>query len=115
MVFVAKRVAVIGAGVSGLTSARHLKAAGLEVVVYERSSVSGGVWYVQLSSPSPAQSLTALRTYIERKPLEPKYPSLNPSEADFVANTNGNASAAEVGAPDRLNMEDIDLSHGPPG
>lgn len=44
MVFVAKKVAVIGAGVSGLTSARHLKAAGLDVVVFERSSVSGGVW-----------------------------------------------------------------------
>jgi cation diffusion facilitator CzcD-associated flavoprotein CzcO len=48
MVFVANRVAVIGAGVSGLTSAKHLRAAGLEVVVYERSSVSGGVWCVQV-------------------------------------------------------------------
>jgi cation diffusion facilitator CzcD-associated flavoprotein CzcO len=50
MVFKAKRVAVIGAGVSGLASARHLKAAGLEVVVYERSSVSGGVWFVQVTT-----------------------------------------------------------------
>jgi cation diffusion facilitator CzcD-associated flavoprotein CzcO len=50
MVFKAKRVAVIGAGVSGLASARHLKAAGLEVVVYERSSVSGGVWFVKLTT-----------------------------------------------------------------
>jgi cation diffusion facilitator CzcD-associated flavoprotein CzcO len=45
MAFPAKRVAVIGAGVSGLTSARHLKAAGLDVVVYERSSASGGIWF----------------------------------------------------------------------
>jgi phytoene dehydrogenase-like protein len=45
MVYSAKRVAVIGAGVSGLTSARHLKAAGLDVVVYERSCVSGGIWF----------------------------------------------------------------------
>lgn len=50
MVFAAKRVAVIGAGVSGLASARHLKAVGLEVVIYERSSVSGGVWYVKLTA-----------------------------------------------------------------
>lgn len=48
MVFAAKRVAVIGAGVSGLTSARHLKSTGLEVVIYERSSVSGGIWCREL-------------------------------------------------------------------
>lgn len=52
MVFKAKKVAVIGAGVSGLASAKHLKAAGLEVVIYERSSVSGGVWCVNLSQSS---------------------------------------------------------------
>lgn len=39
-----KRVAVIGAGVSGLTAARHLLAAGVEVILYERSSTVGGVW-----------------------------------------------------------------------
>lgn len=39
-------VAVIGAGVSGLSSALHLGVAGLEVTVYERSSAPGGVWYV---------------------------------------------------------------------
>ena len=42
----APRVAVIGAGVSGVVSARHLRAAGLETTVYERSSAAGGVWYV---------------------------------------------------------------------
>jgi cation diffusion facilitator CzcD-associated flavoprotein CzcO len=40
----AKKVAVIGAGVSGLTTAKHLKASGLDVVVYERSATLGGVW-----------------------------------------------------------------------
>lgn len=39
-------VAVIGAGVSGVSSALHLGAAGLEVTVYEQSSSPGGVWYV---------------------------------------------------------------------
>jgi ribulose 1,5-bisphosphate synthetase/thiazole synthase len=52
MVFKAKKVAVIGAGVSGLASAKHLKAAGLEIVIYERSSVSGGVWCVNSPLPS---------------------------------------------------------------
>jgi cation diffusion facilitator CzcD-associated flavoprotein CzcO len=50
MTYTAKRVAVIGAGVSGVTSAKYLKAAGVEVVVYERSSKSGGNWFVQVSS-----------------------------------------------------------------
>jgi cation diffusion facilitator CzcD-associated flavoprotein CzcO len=39
-----KRVAVIGAGVSGLSAARHLKSSGIETVVFERSSTVGGLW-----------------------------------------------------------------------
>lgn len=41
----AKRVAVIGAGISGVVSAGHLLAAGLDVTVFERSHAAGGVWY----------------------------------------------------------------------
>jgi MFS transporter, ACS family, pantothenate transporter len=41
-----RRVAVIGAGISGVTSAAHLVAAGLEVTVFERNHAAGGVWYV---------------------------------------------------------------------
>jgi flavin-dependent dehydrogenase len=54
MVYSAKRVAVIGAGVSGLTSARHLKATGLDVVVYERSCVSGGIWFEEPATTPPS-------------------------------------------------------------
>lgn len=39
-----ERVAVIGAGVSGLAAARHLIDCGLDVTVFERSSKAGGVW-----------------------------------------------------------------------
>ena len=39
-----QNIAVIGAGISGVLSAWHLKAAGLGVTVYERSSQAGGVW-----------------------------------------------------------------------
>lgn len=39
-----ERVAVIGAGVSGLAAARHLIDYGLDVTIYERSSRPGGVW-----------------------------------------------------------------------
>ena len=39
-----QRVAVIGAGVSGVAGAIHLKRAGLEVKVYERTARAGGIW-----------------------------------------------------------------------
>lgn len=42
-------VAVIGAGVSGITSAAHLISEGLQVTVFERASVPGGVWWVLIS------------------------------------------------------------------
>jgi cation diffusion facilitator CzcD-associated flavoprotein CzcO len=40
-----KRVAVIGAGISGVATAAHLKNAGIEVTVFERNRASGGSWY----------------------------------------------------------------------
>lgn len=41
-----KRVAVIGAGISGVVAAAHLKRENINVTVYERSSAAGGVWCV---------------------------------------------------------------------
>lgn len=41
-----RRVAVIGAGISGVVTAAHLLSAGLEVTVFERNQAAGGVWYV---------------------------------------------------------------------
>ncbi|WP_416985993.1 FAD-dependent oxidoreductase [Streptomyces sp. T028] len=38
------RVAVVGAGPSGLIMARQLKHRGVDVVVYERHSDVGGIW-----------------------------------------------------------------------
>jgi hypothetical protein len=60
-----KRVAVIGAGVSGITTAKHLKDVGINAVVFERSSRIGGNWL-----------------YDARRPVEPSYPSLRASLAD---------------------------------
>lgn len=40
-----KSAAVIGSGISGVTSAAHLLRHGIEVVVFERSNVAGGVWH----------------------------------------------------------------------
>lgn len=58
--------------------------------------------------------LTCPRTYIERKPREPEFPSLKPSVADFVIDSKDDASIGD-GSPDKLDMEGIDLDHGPPG
>lgn len=38
------RVAVIGAGISGVVSAAHLLTAGLQVTAFERNEKSGGIW-----------------------------------------------------------------------
>jgi dimethylaniline monooxygenase (N-oxide forming) len=45
------RVAIIGAGVSGLATARALRALGFEVVVFERAPDLGGVWSRTRSYP----------------------------------------------------------------
>ncbi|AEO69637.1 829d953b-9e50-4492-af4d-b362c8612e41 [Thermothielavioides terrestris] len=59
-------VAVIGAGISGVCAAAHLLRQGLQVTVFERSSIAGGVWH-----------------YDERIPPDPPYPNNTPSHGDY--------------------------------
>ena len=40
-----RKVAIIGAGISGVASAAHLLKRNVDVTIYERNSVAGGVWY----------------------------------------------------------------------
>ena len=40
-----RRVAVVGAGISGVVSAAHLLAAGFDVTVFERNKQPGEIWY----------------------------------------------------------------------
>lgn len=61
-----RTVAVIGAGISGVTSAAHLLRQGLEVTVFERSSTAGGVWH-----------------FDEETAIEPSYPNETPSKGDY--------------------------------
>lgn len=39
-----EKVAVIGAGVSGVAAGVHLQRAGLDVTIYERNARAGGIW-----------------------------------------------------------------------
>ncbi|PGH16799.1 hypothetical protein AJ80_05114 [Polytolypa hystricis UAMH7299] len=58
----AKRVAVVGAGISGVTTTSHLLRYGIDVVLFERSNATGGVWHFD---PRPS--------------LEPRYPNDRPA------------------------------------
>ena len=46
----AMKVGIVGAGVSGVVAGAHLKAAGIDITVFERSNQAGGVWYKKLQS-----------------------------------------------------------------
>ncbi|KAF2015865.1 pantothenate transporter [Aaosphaeria arxii CBS 175.79] len=89
---VSKRVAVVGAGISGVVTAAHLRKEGLEVVVFERSLAAGGIWL-----------------YDERKPLEPTYPAIIPSQAHYHYDGSKRASDQNIDAQTQR------LIHAPPG
>ena len=62
-----QKVAVIGAGVSGLAAAKELRAAGLEPTVFERSSRLGGLWYFDEAVPGGGgPAYRSLHTNISR-------------------------------------------------
>ncbi|TGO50225.1 hypothetical protein BCON_0188g00050 [Botryotinia convoluta] len=103
-----ERVAVIGAGVSGLAAARHLIDYGLDVTIYERSSKPGG----------PARKRLILirgaRAYDERKPLEYRYPSVLPSVAGLYSEADSDCE--DVTSQSEFPQEEIlKLKHAPPG
>lgn len=51
-----KRVAVIGAGASGLTSIKHCREDGLDVVCFEATDNLGGLWRYRETGTSVAKS-----------------------------------------------------------
>lgn len=69
------RAAVIGAGISGICAAAHLVKYGLETVIFERSSTSGGVWH-----------------YDTRVSEDSSYPSMTPSRGDYQVSFPGQFS-----------------------
>ncbi|EHY57252.1 Flavin-containing monooxygenase ustF2 [Exophiala dermatitidis] len=92
-----KRVAVIGAGISGVTSAAHLLKHGLDVTLFERSGVAGGVWH-----------------FDERSALEPAYPNETPSRGDYETKP----ELAYLTPPPEATgdkLEEVEIAHAPPG
>lgn len=101
------RVAVIGAGVSGICSGAHLLKQGANVTVFERSSVSSGVWH-----------------YDTRVANSPKYPSELPSVGDyetsrpgqFIPKSNSTLKNGNTDhALDTSDREALEIAFAPPG
>ncbi|KAI8358530.1 hypothetical protein BD560DRAFT_405692 [Blakeslea trispora] len=68
-----KKVAVIGAGPSGLPAARHLKEEGVDVKVFERGSSVGGVWcYSEIACLKPKMPTSRITRDIEKEVIEVK-------------------------------------------
>lgn len=89
-----KSVAVVGSGISGVSSAAHLLRHGFEVVVFERSSVTGGVWH-----------------FDPRPDLDPEYPSTESYEGERTPDAVKDAKVIR----DARSEDKIALLHAPPG
>ncbi|KAJ4415501.1 hypothetical protein N0V82_007303 [Gnomoniopsis sp. IMI 355080] len=92
-----KSVAVIGAGISGVSSAAHLLRHGFEVVVFERSDVAGGVWH-----------------FDPRADKDPEYPAEENSRPGSPSDTTNGIKPDTKGAVNDRE-DDILLAHAPPG
>ncbi|KAK0636628.1 hypothetical protein B0T17DRAFT_485279 [Bombardia bombarda] len=97
-------VAVIGAGISGISTAAHLLRAGLSVTVFERSSASGGIW-----------------NYDARPPLDTPFPSGLASEGDYKLSLpeqygqhHTSSSSSSDLLRDKNAFDKAEISHAPP-
>ncbi|PGH19029.1 hypothetical protein AJ79_00063 [Helicocarpus griseus UAMH5409] len=96
----ARKVAVVGAGISGVTSASHLLRYGLDVVLFERSNAAGGVWHFD---PRPS--------------IEPRYPNDRPAPLDdkLIKGHQLEDDEVEVFNSGDGDGGDIPVLHAPPG
>ena len=91
-----KRVAVIGAGISGVCAAVHLLKHGLEVVVFERSGIAGGAWHFdERTAPDPTP-----------------YPNEVPSKGDYEPIPD---LAYSTPPPEDEDSDELEIAHAPPG
>ncbi|KAK0614008.1 hypothetical protein B0T14DRAFT_539642 [Immersiella caudata] len=100
-----KLVAVIGAGIGGVSAAAYLLKEGLSVTVFERSEVCGGIWH-----------------FDERIPRDPPYPNDKPSLGDYEVSQRGEFAsptpppepATDIKDAGNVNT-DVEVSFAPPG
>ncbi|KAH6892541.1 hypothetical protein B0T10DRAFT_594319 [Thelonectria olida] len=101
------KVAVIGAGVSGINTAAYLIQNGIDVTVFERSDFTSGVWH-----------------YDSKPPKAPNYPSVRPSAGDYEPSKPGqftketNQKSQNGDGPHDLNDKDeegLRTTFAPPG
>lgn len=112
-----QRIAVVGAGISGVVTAAHLLKHGLQVTVFERSSGPGGVWYecdIWPPHQGERECLMLRRRYDSRSSREPQYPSERPSSGDYESFSNLKEEDSR-GAEDEGYSSDIEIAHAPPG
>ena len=118
----ARRVAVIGAGAGGLSAARHLLAAGHQVVVYESGSRIGGLWvYDNDNGMSAAYESLHINsepsvTHYKGFPF-PEGTPLFPSHREIAAYLESFADAFAIRERIRFNcpVESVDPLEGAPG
>lgn len=102
------RVAVIGAGVSGIETAAYLLKEGADVTVFERSNVPSGIWHFDSRVTNP-----------------PPYPNEKPSSGDYATSRPGQFTGKQPpppsngGAPrhplDSPDTEELQIAFSPPG
>ena len=97
-----RSVAVIGAGIGGVSAAAYLLKEGLSVTLFERSGVGGGIWH-----------------FDERIPGDPPYPSQRPSLGDYEVSQRGQfASPTPPPEPEPFAKDtdsNLELRFAPPG
>lgn len=91
-----RSVGVIGAGISGVSAAAQLLRYGIDVVVFERSDVAGGVWH-----------------FDARRDKDPEYPS-DSLPGSPSGSINGQQQDEKRDHATRA-YKDVALDHAPPG
>ncbi|KAI0438544.1 FAD/NAD(P)-binding domain-containing protein [Xylaria telfairii] len=88
------RIAIIGAGPSGLASAKHLLAEGFSTIdIYEQQAEAGGVW--NYSPATPSRPALVPQTDAHAHPDLPIYPAEEKDECeDYVFDSDEEASTA---------------------
>lgn len=93
-----KSVAVVGAGISGVSAAAHLLRHNFDVVVFERSNVAGGVW-----------------VFDPRRDKDPDYPAYD-NTTQFTPSAATDARTNKTNGTTRKEADDdVLIAHAPPG